>query len=221
MSKTPVWKHEIWMSLKIGAGIVLILIAAQLTAAHLPDSWLTSLIRTAAYPGFAGAARLLGVTDVASYSTPYGELSLLGMALDIAIYSGLVLLLRQVIGSWFTGDATRGGLPLVTGEGNVTARAVLRAAKIGYAIALILLLLTPIVSGGASGRFLGWLIAGGERAYRAFFGDPSHGVGGDLWFIGTTAINGAIYSAVMFLGEMAWGHLQRARTGSTIDRHTI
>lgn len=210
-------RREIWASLKIGTGVLLALIIGQLVVAHLPETWATRLVGIALYPGFGVAARLLHVGDVASYSTPYGEISLLGVSLDIGAYSAAVWLLRGVTGVSQRGPAKLGRASGLRGERKLITDAAWRAAKIGYAIAIALCLLMPLVSGHESLGSFDWLFAGGDRVYRALFGDPSHGLSGDVWLIGMTILNGAIYAALVFVCEMAWNRLRPARADDKIE----
>ncbi len=214
MGKRADLRHEVWVSLKIGAGVVLILLMAQLIMASLPESWLASIVKGCLYPGFTTGSRLLGVTDDASYGTLYGALALLGVSLDIAMYSGAVLLFRCLAGGFHERyGAEESGEPAVAVRRKPLARIALRSMKFGYLIAFGSFLALAPVADRIPSWVSGLLFAGGAGAYRIFFGTPSHGLGGAIWLIAATVLNGAIYSAVLFAGEMtvvAWKHRSRS-----------
>jgi hypothetical protein len=196
-------RYEVLLSLKISGSILLIsLVAASLIKQVPTHSWFVSgiggLARGLLHPGIACASFLLRfpADGGSGRGSDLGVILGMGIALDVILYTIFALLLIRAVANFRGLRNERLPSPSVSPRpDNLILQAAVPSLAIGFVIDLVVFVL------GLSTKWkpLEWLIDGGVLIWNAVFGGPYHSM---IWLVAIIGLNGLIYSALVFAGEI-------------------
>lgn len=178
------------------------MLAASLIDQVPTHSWLIfgigGLARGLLHPGIACASFLLKfpADDGSGRGNRLGLILGVGIVLDAILYSCFALLLLRAI-AHFRGS--RGdSLPsprVAPRRDNLVLQAALSSLAIGFTIDLFV----SILVFSTQWKPLEWLIDGGAFIWNTVFGGPYHSM---IWLVALIALNGLIYSTLVFAGKI-------------------
>jgi hypothetical protein len=196
-------KHELWVSLKIGATIYAGLLVIGLIGGLLPFMIVGPTAHLLMLPGLLAARALLGLVTNASPASAAGAMVLIAASFDICLFSLGVLLLRRA-GLWRDAGTTSGAITSrrPVAPASPVARRVRRALVIGFAMAVLGMALALVLySLRVRLEPIFPLLAPGVWACGRLFGQPSWGPQ-EIWILLAVVLNTLAYSVVVLLAEV-------------------